>query len=311
MTQTHKFPYKWRLTDGYPTPGIEYHGCVSRKTNDKKVRQKGCRELLRCNMEQKIIDINLLVENKGQINGVPENPRKIKKERLGALEKSIKDAPEMLNLRELLVFPHNGKYIVIGGNMRLKACKKLGYTQLPCKIIDDDTPVEKLKEYIIKDNNAFGDDDFSKLKLDWNIADLQGWGMDIDFDEKLKARCDLKPQISHVTKSGLFVLCNFRKSKKQTDATILSIKENTDNAEVFADEFILLIQKIIHAPDGWCIITAPKRRHKEMNFAEKICEIASDKTLEPFLLHKYPTNAIIKASSGNPNFLLEESLSLQ
>lgn len=229
-------------------------------------------------MEQKIIDINLLVENKGQINGVPGNPRKIKKERLAALEKSIKDAPEMLNLRELLVFPHNGKYIVIGGNMRLKACKKLGYTQLPCKIIDDDTPVEKLKEYIIKDNNAFGDDDFSKLKLDWNIVDLQGWGMDIDFDEKLKARCDLKPQISHVTKSGLFVLCNFRKSKKQTDATILSIKENTDNAEVFADEFILLLQKIIHAPDGWCIITAPKRRHKEMNFAEKICEIASDKT---------------------------------
>lgn len=233
-------------------------------------------------MEIKDINIKDLLPNNGQIEGVPANPRKIKKERLAALEKSIKDAPEMLNLRELLVFPHNGKYIVIGGNMRLKACKKLGYTQLPCKVLDVDTPLEKLKEYIIKDNNAFGDDDFSKLKLDWNIADLQGWGMDIDFDEKLKARCDLKPQISHVTKSNLFVLCNFKKSKKQTDATILSIKENTDNAEFFADEFILLLQKIIHAPDGWCIITAPKRRHKEMNFAEKICEITSKKTGIPF-----------------------------
>ena len=138
-------------------------------------------------MEQKTIKIADLEVNRGQIEGLPKNPRTIKDARFEALKKSIEDAPEMLALRELLVYPHNGKFVVIGGNMRLKACKELGYKELPCKVIDENTPVEKLREYTIKDNVGFGADDWGALFEDWNTDELADWGLefpeDINVDE--------------------------------------------------------------------------------------------------------------------------------
>ena len=114
--------------------------------------------------EQKNIDIRNLEVNKGQIEGLPKNPRFIRDERFEALKKSIEDAPEMLALRELLVYPHEGKYVVIGGNMRLRACTDIGYKEVPCKVLDPGTHVEKLREYVIKDNEAFGQTDWDILK---------------------------------------------------------------------------------------------------------------------------------------------------
>ena len=64
------------------------------------------------------IDIKRLEVNKGQVEGLPKNPRFIRDERYKALVKSIEDAPEMLKLRELLVVEHGNKFVVIGGNMR-------------------------------------------------------------------------------------------------------------------------------------------------------------------------------------------------
>lgn len=121
--------------------------------------------------------------NKGQIDGLPKNPRFIRDERFNALKKSIEDAPEMLSLRELIVYPLNGKYVVIGGNMRLRACKDLGYKELPCKVLGADTPVEKLREYAIKDNLAFGQDDFDILANEWDSDELVDFGMEMpDFN---------------------------------------------------------------------------------------------------------------------------------
>ena len=135
--------------------------------------------------EAKNIKISDLLLNKGQIDGLPKNPRTIRDERFEALKKSIEDAPEMLNLRELLVFPHNGKFVVIGGNMRLKACKELGYKELPCKVIGENTPVEKLREYAIKDNLGFGDDDWNLLTEDWDRIELEGWGVEFPETENI------------------------------------------------------------------------------------------------------------------------------
>lgn len=128
--------------------------------------------------ETKNIPISKLVCNTGQIEGLPKNPRFIKDYRFEALKKSIQDAPEMLNLRELLVFPFNDKYVVIGGNMRLKACKELGHKEIPCKILPDDTPAAKLREYTMKDNNAFGETDFDLLN-DWDKQELTEWGVEL------------------------------------------------------------------------------------------------------------------------------------
>lgn len=134
--------------------------------------------------EEKVLKIKDLTSNKGQIEGLPANPRTIKDAKFEALCKSIKDNPEMLNLRELLVTPLDGKYVVIGGNMRLKAMKSLDYKEAPCKIITDAT-VEQLKAYTIKDNNGFGEWDFEMLQSDWDAAQLTDWGIDLPvFEEK-------------------------------------------------------------------------------------------------------------------------------
>lgn len=127
----------------------------------------------------KNIPIGEIELNKGQVEGLPKNPRFIKDYRFEALKKSIQDAPEMLSLRELIVYPHGGKYIVIGGNMRLRACKELGFKEVPCKVLDEQTPADKLREYTIKDNNAFGDTDFDLLANEWDTDELGDWGLDI------------------------------------------------------------------------------------------------------------------------------------
>lgn len=124
------------------------------------------------------IKISLLEPNKGQIEGLPKNPRFIRDERYKALIKSIEDAPEMLSLRELIVYPHNRKYIAICGNMRLRACSEIGYKELPCKVLPTETPVEKLREYAIKDNNGFGQDDWSILNTEWDLEELSDWGVE-------------------------------------------------------------------------------------------------------------------------------------
>ena len=129
--------------------------------------------------EIRTIPIKQLEVNKGQIEGLPQNPRFIRDHRYEALKKSIADAPEMLSLRELLVMPHGKKFVVVGGNMRLRACKDLGYEEVPCKVLDKDTPVEKLREYAIKDNNGFGEDDWDILANEWDEVELLDWGMEL------------------------------------------------------------------------------------------------------------------------------------
>ena len=126
----------------------------------------------------KNIPIGEIELNKGQVEGLPKNPRFIKDYRFEALKKSIQDAPEMLSLRELIVYPYGGKYVVIGGNMRLRACKELGFKEVPCKVLDEQTPADKLREYTIKDNNAFGDTDFDLLANEWDTDELGDWGVE-------------------------------------------------------------------------------------------------------------------------------------
>ena len=125
------------------------------------------------------VKISDLSPNTGQVEGLPKNPRIIKDERYKKLLKSIKEDPEMLQLREVIAYSYKGLLIVIAGNMRLKACKELGFKEIPCKILPEDTPLQKLKAYIIKDNVSFGDHDFALLELDWELEELEGWGVEM------------------------------------------------------------------------------------------------------------------------------------
>ena len=130
-------------------------------------------------MEIKTIKIKDLQTNDGQIEGLPKNPRQIRDHRYEKLKKSIEDAPEMLQLRELLVYPHGGKFVIVGGNMRYRACKELGYKELPCKVLDADTTPEKLREYAIKDNESFGQYDWDLIANEWDTDEITSWGVEL------------------------------------------------------------------------------------------------------------------------------------
>ena len=128
--------------------------------------------------ENKNLSVGLLEYNKGQLPGLPKNPRFFRDYRFEAMKKSILESPEMLNLRELIVVPYADRYIVVCGNLRLRACKELGYTELPCKVLPADTDTRKLREYATKDNVNFGENDLDVMCNEWDKAELTGWGIE-------------------------------------------------------------------------------------------------------------------------------------
>jgi len=111
----------------------------------------------------------------------PENPRVIKDDKFDKLVKSIKEFPQMLGIRPIVV---NDQMVVLGGNMRLKACIEAGLTELPVLMASSLTP-EQQKEFIIKDNVGFGEWDWDVLANDWDAEKLTDWGLDIPNYEPL------------------------------------------------------------------------------------------------------------------------------
>lgn len=128
-------------------------------------------------METRRIKLTDLVLNEGQIAGLPTNPRQWTKTELDKLKKSLKETPELLEARGILVYPWEGKYLVLGGNMRLSALKSLKAKDAPCVIFPEDTPIDKLKEVVIKDNGSFGEWDFDSLANEWGDLPLMDWGV--------------------------------------------------------------------------------------------------------------------------------------
>ena len=125
------------------------------------------------------LKISKLVENNGQIEGVPRNPRQWSKEDVEKLKASIQETPELLEARGCIVYPSGDKYVVLGGNMRLTACKQLGYKEVDCAILDEGTTSDKLREIVIKDNGSFGQWDFDMLANEWDDLPLGDWGIDM------------------------------------------------------------------------------------------------------------------------------------
>ena len=135
-------------------------------------------------MENKVLPLNLLTTNTGQVDGVPKNPRFIRDDKYGKLKKSIQEDPELLNAMPLIVFPLAGRYVVLAGNMRYRGCKDLGFVDVPCVIVDPQTAPEKLCAYVIKTNISYGEHDFDLLANEWSDLPLSDWGLDIpELDE--------------------------------------------------------------------------------------------------------------------------------
>lgn len=109
----------------------------------------------------------------------PKNPRVIRDEKFNKLKKSIEDFPDMLEKRPLVVFTDkDGKFVVLGGNMRLKAAKELGIKELPVILADEWTEEQKA-QFLIKDNVNFGEWNHEELANEWDAIQLQEWGLDL------------------------------------------------------------------------------------------------------------------------------------
>ena len=116
--------------------------------------------------EQKTVKLSEIKPN-------PDNPRVIKKNQLKSLQKSLNDFPEMMKLRPIVV-DEDG--VILGGNMRYQALLANGATETEVETVSGLTPEQK-REFVIKDNAAFGDWDWDKLANEWDAGELNDWGL--------------------------------------------------------------------------------------------------------------------------------------
>jgi ParB-like chromosome segregation protein Spo0J len=147
-----------------------------------------------------------------QVKANPNNPRIIKDDKFKKLVQSIKEFPEMLELRPIVV---NEDMVVLGGNMRLKACKEAGLDKVPV-IKASNLTEEQQKEFIIKDNVGFGEWDWNDLANNWETEKLQEWGLDIPGFEEVEEKepDDLSDKIK--SEFRIEVICKDEKEQELT-----------------------------------------------------------------------------------------------
>jgi ParB-like chromosome segregation protein Spo0J len=144
-----------------------------------------------------------------EVKANPNNPRTIKDEKFKKLVESIKGFPQMLSLRPIVV---NDDMVVLGGNMRLKACKEAGLKEVSI-IKASELSEEQQKEFIIKDNVGFGDWHWDTLSNEWDVEQLQDWGLDIP-NFKTSELDDLSEQIQPSFR--IEVLCKDEEHQEKT-----------------------------------------------------------------------------------------------
>ena len=145
----------------------------------------------------KISEVNL---NVGQVKGLAKNPRLIRGEKFDKLVKSIIEFPEMLELRPIVV---DENMVVLGGNMRLKACHEAGLTEIPILEAKNLT-IEQKNEFLIKDNVGFGDWEWELIGNEWKSEQLEEWGLEVwqqetDVDYSILDDEDISDQLEDMT----------------------------------------------------------------------------------------------------------------
>ena len=165
----------------------------------------------------------------------PNNPRIIKDDKFAKLVKSINEFPQMLNLRPIVV---NDDMVVLGGNMRLKACKEAGLKEIPI-IKASELTEQQQKEFIVKDNVGFGEWDWDDLANNWDAEELTEWGLTIpnwsaghDINTMDESQLDLSEEFNPVGLSAdiqrvVFIFDNKEEAEKYLkNAEIEFVKRN-------------------------------------------------------------------------------------
>ncbi len=131
----------------------------------------------------------------------PNNPRLIRDDKFERLVQSIREFPEMLEVRPIVVNPDN---VALGGNMRLRASMEAGLKEVPVIVVDWDET--KQNEFIIKDNIGFGDWDWDMLANEWDSTELEAWGLDVWTDRELEGLFDMPEDDGEEANEGDFKL---------------------------------------------------------------------------------------------------------
>jgi len=130
--------------------------------------------------QQKQIKTTELRANKGQLveRGIPTNPRKIIKEKYNLLLQSL-DKSNLTQIRPLDVIEHQGSFVVLSGNQRLRALKELKCKEVPCNILRDDLEPETYRQIVLQANTTYGEHDDDLLANEWDAVELHEWGYDL------------------------------------------------------------------------------------------------------------------------------------
>ena len=131
--------------------------------------------------------MNVKITKISEVKLNPNNPRLIKDDKFTKLVQSIKDFPEMLDIRPIVV---NADMVILGGNMRFKACKEAGLKEVPV-IIADNLTEEQQREFLIKDNTSGGEWDFEMLANEWDVEQLESWGLDVPIKDDPKTEGEI------------------------------------------------------------------------------------------------------------------------
>ena len=123
------------------------------------------------------LKLSELAPNTGQIPGLPSNPRQWTKSDVDKIAKSLKETPELFEARPIIAVEYQGQKVILGGNLRYEGARKNKDKEAPVCVIPEDTPVEKMKEIVIKDNGSFGAWDIDQLANEWDNGHLADWGV--------------------------------------------------------------------------------------------------------------------------------------
>lgn len=173
-------------------------------------------------MEITRLKLSELEPNAGQIPGLPMNPRQWTKSDVDKLARSLKETPELFEARPIIVTPNDGKYIILGGNLRYEGARTNKDKDAPCIIIPEGTPIEKMKEIVIKDNGSFGAWDWDMLANEWDDHPLSDWGVpawnpEPAFHPNLQPIDGIKPVTdADIAKAGEAIIEEVTPTEKQT-----------------------------------------------------------------------------------------------
>ena len=130
-------------------------------------------------MNIKRIPIEKIELNTGQIEGLPANPRQWTRDDIDRIAASLKETPELFEMRPCIVYPLEGgaKFVLLAGNLRFCGARQNEMKDVPCCVVPRDMSIAKMKEIVLKDNGSWGAWDFDALANEWSDMPLTDWGV--------------------------------------------------------------------------------------------------------------------------------------